>query len=96
MSVPVALPSIGSYLTAIPVGAALAELGTNCGAQARARGCNVQTFATVELLVTALLMTWLQICLVLVVRHYGSSRRGSSPGCGQAGQGTGSEVCSYE
>ena len=69
MSVPVALPSIGSYLTAIPVGAALAEVGTNCGAQARARGCNVQTFATVELLVTALLMTWLQICLVLVVRR---------------------------
>ena len=60
---------LAGYVTAIPNGKALAELGTKCATDARTSGCNFQTFATTELLVTAVVMAWLQICLVCVLRR---------------------------
>mmetsp|Transcript_20295 Transcript_20295/g.64643 ORF Transcript_20295/g.64643 Transcript_20295/m.64643 type:complete len:151 (-) Transcript_20295:164-616(-) len=56
-------------LRAIPTGAALVELGMKCGVEARQRGCDVNTFGSASMLATAVGMAWLQVCLVLVLRH---------------------------
>ena len=61
---------LAPWATGLPVGLALAELrlGLKCGEDARSKGCNVQTSAMAELLVTALVLGVLQISLVLVLR----------------------------
>ena len=47
---------LAPWATGLPVGLALTELGLKCGEDARSKGCNVQTFAMAELLVTALVL----------------------------------------
>ena len=60
---------LAPWATGLPVGLALTELGLKCGEDARSKGCNVQTFAMAELLVTALVLGVLQISLVMVLQH---------------------------